>query len=104
MRRLSSNAAAEPRPESWIPDSGLGSAAALDDNRRIQLDREQILVLDSLLENRRVLVSGGASTGKTIIAREAAMRFGAGGGKVLLLCFTDALAVWLRSQVASSAI
>jgi CO dehydrogenase nickel-insertion accessory protein CooC1 len=51
-----------------------------------------------------VLISGGAGTGKTLIAREAAMRFAAGGGKLLLLCFSDALAVWLRSQIGSSGI
>jgi hypothetical protein len=90
--------------ESWIPDSGLGTTAALDEDRRIQLDREQLVVIESLLDNARILVSGGAGTGKTIIAREAAMRFAADGGKVLLLCFTDALAVWLRSQIGSSGI
>ena len=91
--------------ESWIPDSGLGSTAALDEDRRVQLDREQLVVIDNLLDNARVLVSGGAGTGKTIIAREAAMRFaGGGGGRVLLLCFTDALAGWLRSQIGSSGI
>lgn len=87
--------------ESWVPDCGLGVTATLDEERRIRLDREQMDVIEGLLENPRVLVSGGAGTGKTILAREAALRFAASGNRVIFLCFTEALAVWLGSQIGS---
>jgi hypothetical protein len=90
--------------ESWIPDSELGSSASLDEDHRVRLDREQLLVIDNLWDNARLLVSGGAGTGKTILAREAAVRFASGGKRVLLLCFTEALAMWLRSQIGSSGV
>jgi len=38
-------------------------------------------------------------TGKTLIAAEAARRLGSQGKKVLLICFTEALAHWLRSEI-----
>jgi len=49
--------------------------------------------------NSNLLVEGGAGTGKTLTAREAACRFATKGEHVLLLCFTNALAEWLRRTI-----
>ena len=51
-----------------------------------------------------LLVEGGAGSGKTLIAREAARRFAEKGGNVLLICFTNALADWLRRSIDTSKI
>lgn len=88
--------------EKWTPKLSLGHRAALDAERRVQLDEQQLAVLDSLADNTSLLVEGGAGTGKTLLAREAALRFSAQGKRVLLVCFTAALAHWLREQTRAS--
>ncbi|MCC6178015.1 MAG: NERD domain-containing protein [Chloroflexi bacterium] len=62
----------------------------------LSLTLEQYRVLDGLDEAPRVLVRGGAGTGKTLLAREEAVRQAAAGKKVLLCCFNRALAEYLR--------
>src|SRR4030095_16189942 len=49
--------------------------------------------------NHRVLVEGGAGSGKTLLAREAALRRAEGGARVLVLTFTEALAQWLSRSI-----
>jgi DNA helicase IV len=46
----------------------------------------------------RLLIKGCAGSGKTLIASEAARRLAARGKKVLMLCFTEGLARWLKAQ------
>lgn len=59
----------------------------------VRLDERQGMVLDSLAENDRFAVVGGAGTGKTILALEAARRLAARtGGRVLYACFNKMLA------------
>jgi len=77
--------------ETWVPKLRLGEKIQLDADHRIQLDGEQLEKLDEIEENDRVLVRGAAGTGKTLLARETALRQAARGKRVLLLCFTDAL-------------
>jgi MoxR-like ATPase len=45
---------------------------AADD--RVRLDEQQLALLDAFDRNHRVLVEGGAGSGKTLLAREAALR------------------------------
>ncbi len=85
--------------ETWIPKLGLGHRAHLEDSERAKLDADQIRILDMVEANSNLLVEGCAGTGKTLIAREAACRFAEKGGSVLLLCFTNALAEWLRKSI-----
>jgi hypothetical protein len=85
--------------QTWIPSMRLGRRAQLEEQERTKLDERQIRILDMLEQAPRLLVEGGAGTGKTLIAREAARRFAARGAHVLLLCFTNALAEWLRRTV-----
>jgi hypothetical protein len=84
--------------DSWTPKLALGHRAKLDADERVRLDQGQLAVLDCLALNPTLLVAGGAGTGKTILAREAALRFAASGKRVLLACFTSALAHWLGEQ------
>jgi hypothetical protein len=83
----------------WVPSLSLGSRAQLAEDHRYELDEAQLAALDGLLENDRVLVSGAAGSGKTLIAAEAARRHAAEGKKVLLLCFTAPLRTWLAARL-----
>ena len=84
--------------ETWVPKLRLGDKIRLDQDHRIQLDNEQLQRLDEIEENDRVLIRGAAGTGKTLLARETAIRQAAKGRRVLLLCFTDALSHWLSKE------
>jgi hypothetical protein len=85
--------------ETWIPALSLGARARDQAERRLALDEAQLEVMEGLLENDRVLVQGGAGSGKTLVAAEAARRLAAGGAKVLLLCFTAPLRKWLAARL-----
>jgi len=74
----------------------LGLALARDDRELLQLTDQQFSVLDMLSRQRRVAVSGGAGTGKTVLALEKARRLAAEGLEVLLTCFNRPLADYLR--------
>jgi hypothetical protein len=63
------------------------------------LTQEQYHVLDGLSENDRVLVRGGAGTGKTLLAIEEARRQARGGRRVVLFCFNRQLAAFLAGTV-----
>jgi hypothetical protein len=70
--------------ETWSPRLTLGMRV----RRARTIER-------SLDENTRLLVNGAAGSGKTLLAREAALRRAADGERVLVLTFTEALAHWL---------
>ncbi len=59
---------------------------------------EQFVALDTMAENDRVLFTGPAGTGKTVLATEAARRAAAGGKNVMLLCYNRLLGRWLSQQ------
>jgi hypothetical protein len=62
----------------------------------IRLTEEQTRVMNALEENPRVVVSGAAGTGKTVLAIEEAMRLTAEGLSVGYLCFNWRLADYVR--------
>jgi hypothetical protein len=75
------------------------SARIIDEEeRRVELTRRQAVVLDFLARQRRVMISGGAGTGKTLIAREKAIRLASEGFRTLLVCYNRPLADHLREQ------
>lgn len=77
------------------------SARLEDEEReRIDLTRKQAAVLDFLARQRRVMIAGGAGTGKTLIAREKAVRVAEEGLRTLLICYNRGLADYLREQCA----
>lgn len=68
------------------------------DHREIErLTREQLDVLTSLEDEPQMAISGGAGTGKTILALEKACRLGEAGQRVLVTCFNQPLGEHLRA-------
>ena len=67
-----------------------------DDRELLRLTEQQFAVLDRLRRQRRVSISGGAGTGKTVLALEKARRLAREGSGVLLTCFNRPLADNLR--------
>lgn len=57
-----------------------------------QLTEQQLLLLDAVDANQRVICSGSAGTGKTLMAMELAKRWTTAGKKVLLVCRSS----WLK--------
>ena len=86
--------------ESWVPELDLCCRIKYDENKRLKFDKEQLELIHNIDEsNERVLIKGPAGTGKTLIARELALRMAKLGYRVLLLCYTDALGIFLRECV-----
>jgi nuclease-like protein/AAA domain-containing protein len=85
--------------ETWVPSLSLGMRTRDIAEHRFELDAVQLGILDGLLENERVLVQGGAGSGKTLLAAEAARRHAALGKQVLVLCFTQPLRKWLAARL-----
>jgi len=70
---------------------------AEQEQKRLILTKDQIRILDLLRSRRRVAISGGAGTGKTVLALEKARRLAAEGFKTLLTCYNRQLADHLRN-------
>lgn len=79
-------------------------AATIDaaEVQRIRLTSNQAKVLRIIGGRTRAVISGGAGTGKTLIAVEKARYFASNGLKTLLLCYNrplaDSLAIALQDQ------
>lgn len=66
------------------------------DRAFLKLTNEQTGLLDYISEQKTATIQGVAGTGKTLIAKEAARRFGEEGRKVLFLCFNRFLFLYLQ--------
>jgi hypothetical protein len=63
-----------------------------EEERRIELTVQQARVLRVLGGRKRAIIAGGAGTGKTLLAVEKVRSLGAGGQRVLFLCYNQLLA------------
>lgn len=90
--------------ETWVPRLSLGSRVEETNARRLALDDVQLGALELLSNQERALVHGGAGSGKTLLAVEAARRHAAAGRSVLLLCSTEPLRHWLLARLAGTGI
>jgi hypothetical protein len=69
---------------------------------RLRLDASQRELFDAVSDNPRLLVQGGAGTGKTQLAVRAARERAERGERVLLTCFTEGLARCLADACGGS--
>lgn len=74
------------------------------DDRMVSLLTEQSQLLQSLEDNKRVIVKGGAGTGKTLLAAAAAVRAAAAGQSVLFTCRSRALIEAVSESLAGSTV
>jgi len=77
----------------------LGVVLAEEDRRVLELTEQEFKVLDHLSRLPRVLVQGGAGTGKTMLALEKAKRLAGEGFRTLLTCYNRPLADHLARSV-----
>jgi superfamily I DNA/RNA helicase len=75
----------------------LASSITSIEKELIQLTGEQTKCLDQIEDNPRFLIEGGAGTGKTLLAIEAAKKAAAGGEQTAFFCFNKLLAAWLKN-------
>jgi hypothetical protein len=87
---------------SFVVTPLVASRLADQEARRLVLTKDQLRVLDFLRSHRRVAVSGGAGTGKTVLALEKARRLASEGFKTLLTCYNRQLADHLSSLCAGT--
>ena len=73
-------------------------ATTLEDEERqlVELTHEQTALLRRFRRDRRMVVTGCAGSGKTMLAVERGRELAAGGRRVLFVCFNRALAKHLR--------
>jgi Nuclease-related domain len=65
----------------------------------VRLTEDQLIWLDVVEANPRTLCTGGAGTGKTLLALELARRWTADGAVVLLACASPWLKAWLEARM-----
>ena len=70
------------------------------ETRIARLTEDQLNLLDVVEANSRVICSGGAGTGKTMLALELAKRWGASGMKTALACHSP----WLKRFLERNAV
>lgn len=61
----------------------------------VALTEEQYGIMEGFEENDRMLISGSAGTGKTLLAMEQCRRLSAAGKKVLYLCYNKLIASYV---------
>lgn len=70
----------------------LSAVIAQEEDRRIELTRQQASILRTIGGRKQAIISGGAGTGKTLIATEKARQLSDLGRSVLFLCYNRPLA------------
>ena len=80
--------------------SSLGTALTQTEEELIYLTDEQKKCLQMIQGNQRIMLEGGAGTGKTLLSMEQAVARASEGERVLFLCFNRNLAYYLQHHVA----
>lgn len=88
---------------SWTLGGDLGLEIGRVDKEAAELTELQHRALKSLQRQRRVVVSGGPGTGKSVLALRFAVDLAATGHEVLYVCYNRPLAETQKESVGSSA-
>jgi UvrD-like helicase C-terminal domain/AAA domain/Nuclease-related domain len=75
----------------------LSRELALEEEKRIELTRQQARLLRAIGMRRRAMICGGAGTGKTLLALERAREMARGELRTLLVCYNRALGDHLKA-------
>ncbi len=81
--------------------SCMGADMAAEAQQLHLLSQNQANLLDGFLHKKRLTVAGGAGSGKTVMALEAARRLAGQGRSVLLVCYNRALGRFLGRCAAA---
>ena len=84
----------------WQIPTRLGTALREEAHAIFEATKSQYKVLSMLGRKSRALICGPAGSGKTFLALEKAVALAKAGTSVLLLCFNQRLAEWLRTLCA----
>lgn len=79
----------------------LSATIVAEETERLRLTSQQVQILDLLSRQARVAISGGAGTGKTVLAVEKARRLASEGFRTLLTCYNVPLAESLKAICAN---
>ena len=71
-----------------------------EEDVRVKLTDQQSRTLRVLGSRKRAAISGGAGTGKTLLALQRAKELAATGKRTLFLCFNELLGAWLQANSA----
>lgn len=82
----------------------LGSVSDSVDKELVRLTEEQLAVLDTIEDNNKVIISGPAGSGKTILAMQYALNRSNNGKRVLYLSYNKMLAVHVSQSIKSGKI
>ena len=77
----------------------LGVRLSLDDDELRTLTQQEFHILRSIADYPRVAISGGAGTGKTVLATEEARRWAESGARTLFVCFNRRLATEVHRRL-----
>jgi hypothetical protein len=89
---------------SWRVEMLLRSALEAREKVVRELTEQQYRLLDFIAKRPRALISGGAGTGKTMLAIEKARRLARAEFNVLFICYNANLAHWAQEQLAGSGV
>lgn len=77
----------------------LGTALERTEGEIVRLTQQQLAALEAVAGNERILLQGGAGTGKTLLSVEHARKMAAAGKQVLFVCYNHNLAYHLQARV-----
>jgi superfamily II DNA or RNA helicase len=77
----------------------LGTSIKYQEEKFVELTSIQMGIIDAIEENKRIIIHGAAGTGKTLVAKQMAMRLYDQGDSVLFLCFNRLLANKIRESI-----
>lgn len=80
----------------------LSAQIEIEEEQRIELTEQQAAILRFIGNRKRAVISGGAGTGKTILAVDRATQLAKSGMKTLLLCYNHPLAEHLKDVIGNN--